>query len=324
MGDGGNTITLTLTWQVFGTAMTVLAVVVLSAFVLLATGKGRLDLGRERMGLEGLPHFVVLILTVIWAALLLTLLWGVFWVIFGIMDRTAAPTQAEGLDLRWSLLTLTALTAALGAVISLPFTLIRMALNRRQTETAEQGHINDRINTAVQGLGAEKEVNRLGRQVTLLFKEAEAVSIEFEWKDEPLQLPPGATRGKNEKWENIAVTIPNLEVRIGAIYALERITQDSDRDHVQIMEILCAYIRENAKTSDLTPKELPFERGSLRVDLQAAIDVIGRRYESQKSVERAKRYRLDLRGTDLSFANFARGDFSAAILASCRLGGVCI
>jgi uncharacterized protein YjbI with pentapeptide repeats len=46
-------------------------------------------------------------------------------------------------------------------------------------------------------------------------------------------------------------TVPNIEVRIGAILSLERIAQDSTthdrgRDHVRVMEILCAYVRENS------------------------------------------------------------------------------
>jgi hypothetical protein len=41
------------------------------------------------------------------------------------------------------------------------------------------------------------------------------------------------------------LTEPNIEVRIGAILSLERIAQDSTRydngrDHVRVMEILCA------------------------------------------------------------------------------------
>ena len=43
--------------------------------------------------------------------------------------------------------------------------------------------------------------------------------------------------------------VPNTEVRLGAIYALERIAQDSERDHWPIMETLCAYVRENAGKS---------------------------------------------------------------------------
>ena len=39
---------------------------------------------------------------------------------------------------------------------------------------------------------------------------------------------------------------PNVEVRLGAIYALERIAFDSPRDHWPIMEVLTAYVRQNA------------------------------------------------------------------------------
>ena len=40
-------------------------------------------------------------------------------------------------------------------------------------------------------------------------------------------------------------TEANTEARLGAIYALERIAQDSERDHWSIMETLCAYVRKN-------------------------------------------------------------------------------
>src|SRR5207248_11751254 len=39
---------------------------------------------------------------------------------------------------------------------------------------------------------------------------------------------------------------PDLEVRLGGIYALERIARDSSRDHWTIMEVLTAYVRQNA------------------------------------------------------------------------------
>ncbi len=39
---------------------------------------------------------------------------------------------------------------------------------------------------------------------------------------------------------------PFIQVRVGALYALERIAQDSIRDHVRIIKILCAYIRNTS------------------------------------------------------------------------------
>jgi hypothetical protein len=38
---------------------------------------------------------------------------------------------------------------------------------------------------------------------------------------------------------------PNIEVRLGAIYALEKLARDDLEMHWPIMETLCAYIREN-------------------------------------------------------------------------------
>jgi hypothetical protein len=40
---------------------------------------------------------------------------------------------------------------------------------------------------------------------------------------------------------------PKLDVRLGGIYALERIARDSRDDHPQIVEVLTAYVREHAR-----------------------------------------------------------------------------
>ena len=51
---------------------------------------------------------------------------------------------------------------------------------------------------------------------------------------------------------------PNIEVRLGAIYALERIAHDSPRDHWTIMEVLTVYVRQNAPAARLSdPPETP-------------------------------------------------------------------
>ncbi len=64
-----------------------------------------------------------------------------------------------------------------------------------------------------------------------------------------------------------------LELRLGGIYALERIANDSQRDHWPIMEILTSFIRENASQADDQPLEVP----QPRIDIQSALTVIGRR-----------------------------------------------
>lgn len=42
---------------------------------------------------------------------------------------------------------------------------------------------------------------------------------------------------------------PRLEIRLGGIYALERLLRDSETDHPVIVELLAAYVREHSRTT---------------------------------------------------------------------------
>jgi hypothetical protein len=256
---------------------------------------------------------------VLWAIFLLVFLvsaLGMVWVLF----EQPKTTDRDRLDVRWTLLTITALTAGLSAVIALPFTLLRTHFNRRSTDAEEEGLLTDRINKAVEGLGAQKEVNRLGRTVTFSahrdFEEHEQFEErKFEWIDERAEPPPGTFSIAPGDWQPFAQTLPNLEVRIGALYALERIAQRNIEEvHVQIMEILCAYIRENAPAKDdpdepedwlkeseddgplednwkerrdayAAELEAWLEGVEPRTDIQVALEIIGRRTPAQREAE---------------------------------------
>ena len=70
-----------------------------------------------------------------------------------------------------------------------------------------------------------------------------------------------------------------LDVRIGGIYALERVARDSARDHPTVMEVLTAFIREHSQ-EQWPPSDHPVSRGqerSTRPDVQAALTVVARR-----------------------------------------------
>jgi len=47
----------------------------------------------------------------------------------------------------------------------------------------------------------------------------------------------------------------SMEVRLGGIYALDRIGKDSPKDRLQIIEVLTAYIRNNAGKEDVSASE---------------------------------------------------------------------
>jgi hypothetical protein len=116
------------------------------------------------------------------------------------------------------------------------------------------------------------------------------------------------------------------EVRLGGIYALERIARDSRRDHGTVMEVLTAYVRKCAprRASSESQDEKRCDKNSM----QAAIAVLGRRnvrhdpWEGRADVRepRAKR-RLDLSETDLGGVKFGQGDFGRAIFREANLEG---
>ncbi|MCI4664634.1 MAG: pentapeptide repeat-containing protein, partial [Neomegalonema sp.] len=218
-------------------------------------------------------------------------------------DALAGPQQGKSLEYRLVLATL------LGA-LGLPLLFHRAWINSRQTHTAEQGHVTERIIKATELLGATKE------QV------------------ETVTLQGGRTAERRE-------IQPNVEVRIGAIYTLERVARESLPDHLTIMDLLAAYIRQNyqPKPAEATqaepaaeserseaspgapqkplqepPQEIPggklqeepeFEIARPREDVLAALRVILRRSAAQIGEEERLRRPFRWQDTPLAYADIS-------------------
>jgi hypothetical protein len=108
-----------------------------------------------------------------------------------------------------------------------------------------------------------------------------------------------------------------LEIRLGGIYALERIARESKEDHWPIMEVLTAYIRQNAPRK--LEKESTEEGSDEEVrapdpDVQAIMTVLRRRtrYFGHGEPEPLDLHKTDLSGANLSKANLLRANFSEA------------
>lgn len=104
-------------------------------------------------------------------------------------------------------------------------------------------------------------------------------------------------------------------VRIGGIYALARIAEDSDRDFKTIMEVLTAYIREKAAGDSLRVD-------SFSAEIRAAIGVFGR--EAIRDTLASNSIHLDLKGIvveglDLNKSNLKRADLRFAHLRGVKL-----
>jgi len=107
-----------------------------------------------------------------------------------------------------------------------------------------------------------------------------------------------------------------LDVRIGGIYAMERIARDSARDHPTVMEVLVAFIGEHSREQWPLPEpgaEIP--KRSTRPDVQAAITVIGRRDIGHD------RQPINLTGANLTGANLTGANLTGADLTGADLTG---
>ena len=109
-----------------------------------------------------------------------------------------------------------------------------------------------------------------------------------------------------------------LDVRIGGIYALERIARDSSRDHATVMEVMAAFIREHSHEPWEPRRPADWRRSpelGPRPDVQAAVTVIGRRDISRD------REQIDLSGADLSRAQLSDVDLARCSLNYSNLTG---
>src|SRR2546426_10634899 len=75
----------------------------------------------------------------------------------------------------------------------------------------------------------------------------------------------------------------NLEVRLGGIYALERLARTSESEYWPIMEILTTFVRERTSVTKTHPLKEPPLR--LAPDIQATLDVIARRRHTYRDGE---------------------------------------
>jgi hypothetical protein len=126
-----------------------------------------------------------------------------------------------------------------------------------------------------------------------------------------------------------------LDVRLGGIYAFERIARDSEHDHPQVVEVLTAYVREHAPLNRETEESPPRKP---KTDVQAVLTVLGRRKLSHETepppwldlaltsldhalLFEARFRRAGLRGASLRWAHFVMADLHEAYLGRADLRG---
>ena len=115
-----------------------------------------------------------------------------------------------------------------------------------------------------------------------------------------------------------------VDVRLGGIYALERVAYDSPQHHPAVMDVLAAFVREHshARRSPLARHKQPARHPgrTTRPDVQAAITVIGRR-GARHDCQLINLDHADLAGVNLTRANLAYANLAYTNLARADLTG---
>jgi uncharacterized protein YjbI with pentapeptide repeats len=115
----------------------------------------------------------------------------------------------------------------------------------------------------------------------------------------------------------------HLQGRLGAVYALERLSRDSPRDQPTIIEVLSAFVRTDRARDPAAPESCPSPR-PLALDTQAVLTVLGRRNRAHDNGTRVDLSAVCLNGThladiDLSDVNLSGADLRGAVLVRTNL-----
>ena len=141
----------------------------------------------------------------------------------------------------------------------------------------------------------------------------------------------------NERYQKGAEMLGSdvLSVRLGGIYALQRLAEDNPKAyHIHIMQLFCAFVRGptgkpesyyDPATDYESPRTEP--PAPPREDVQAVLTAIGGRSRAGLACEVASNFGLELDGADLSGVHLRRANLSGANLrgvyfAYARLFGV--
>ena len=137
----------------------------------------------------------------------------------------------------------------------------------------------------------------------------------------------------NERYQKGAEMLGSnvLSVRLGGIYALERLAAEHPkRYHIQVMNLFCSYVRNPTKSTDegrqatlvtepAGKEGRQHESAQMREDIQAVMAAIGDRGEIGIAIERREEFTLDLHGADLSFARLSGANLAGADLSLANL-----
>ena len=128
---------------------------------------------------------------------------------------------------------------------------------------------------------------------------------------------------QNERYKKGAEMLGSkfLSVRLGGIYALQRLAKEHPmQNHVQIMQLFCAFVCDPPKAREATDL-------LLGKDIQTVMEAIGGRSKEGIELENKEDFKLDFRSANLGRlflkdADLSSANFESAIFSNADLWGV--
>ncbi len=263
--------------------------------------------------------------------------------------------QTETTDIRSSILLLSALLGAIG----IPLFIWRTIIAAQQANTTRDRAYTELFTKAIEQLGVEKPSKVYKHHKYTELEDEYGTLIPDSKTKQPKVLYSGGEPKLDKNGNHIfqEIYVPNIEVRIGAIYALERIMKNSEKDAPAIVDTLAAYIRENCGKPDKFKCQIPSQmdgqsieewmksmdnyighpkdpRGHTlvararaftekpninRSDIRTALTVLGRRPDYLKFPDQFRSKKI--KKPDLNCVNFQGWDLQGVDLSYCSLRG---
>ena len=268
---------------------------------------------QELVGLERLNSGVFFIIILMWSTIFASLFAGLFFVIWNFISIGVSSISDPASNWRWqySLAKLAALTATLGAVVALPFTMVRLTYSKRQADVADnqlertlEAQFNDKIDKAASELHTQRQITK--------------------WRE----------KNSITGWED------DITRRNGAIDRLYGLVIENPNSVDRVTKILMVYVRE--LTREFPPASTPREASleSLknwalelklsRSDMQYAVQILGQMRQATKAaldtgqinLSRINLQNFQLPSVDFENVSFQGSNLLGASLPNSNLKGV--
>ncbi|WP_299933237.1 pentapeptide repeat-containing protein [uncultured Pelagimonas sp.] len=269
---------------------------------------------------------LTLVAGLIWAALLSVLVFGLFGLLINIPDMAPPENKEAQTAFRFLLAQIAGLTAVTGAVIALPFTVIRLRLTQQQTDTARAALFNNKITEAAADLHAMRQVSKkVGENWETLWED------DVVRRNAAIDRLEGLVREEPEEAERVSRLLSVYVRELSKVYPAQQPPETEDdeklREWSRTLKISRSDLENAVQVLGRLAQIDRVDATSLAIDLSAAnlqaMDLQGLSFDRAQllgaQLQGAKLIRTQLQGAQISEAQLQRANLREAQLQEANL-----